>query len=912
MRDLRPTFSVLVILGLMGLGPLPAAAEVQATLETKFRAAAPETHMPNNFQFGEAAALDGDTLVVSAAPGTLDDGAVYVFEPEPLTGFWTVVAKLIPSNRPPNQDFGVHVAVEAGVVVVGARNSRAYVYVEPAGGWVGTLTEDAQLASQLLSAMGGSVSISGGTIAATSNNTGTPNVYLFQEPPGGWSGTVVETAILTKAGGGANFEQVAISGDTVVAADIVSLGQFGTAHVWIEPAGGWTGTQTETAILSPSDPAFFDFFGHRLAVEGDVIVAATSGQSDPTGRQAYIYVKPAGGWVNATEDVRLVGPDPATAGGFAPGFALQGDELFVGNAFGPTTYIYREPAGGWQGTPLPVATLEPEDPSFVGLFGISVAVSGERVVVGDSFGTVADAPAGQLFGAAYVFERPAGGWPGLLTEEQKLIAAVPDFDFAQFFGTSTAFDGNLAVVGANGDDTLASNAGAAYVFERRESGWVLMAKLLASDGAQSDGLGNEVALSGDTIAVAAGKAGLDNTGAVYVWTKPPEGWVALGSEDAKLVASDAAAEDEFGARIAMDGDTIVVGADVDAGNPGKAYVFVEPGGGWSGTLTETARLTPSDSAPDDSFGAAVGISADVAVATSGLGGYVFAEPVGGWTGTLSETAKLVSSDFDGGDIFGVSAAIDGDAVVIGAALDDLPGVVDAGSAYVFTEPVSGWSGTLAESAKLTAATPTTGALFGATVAAAEGAVAVGRDGAFSVFVEPAGGWSGALQEEFEVAPPDAIPGDFFGVAVALTGRGVLAGSLNAFKGVSLAGAAYEFGLSTDWAFNGVAQGGSIAFALGGVAFVVNTFSGESASAVATNIAAAINADPTLAAASIFASVDGNVVATNAVVSATVVNDPGLEHLTKVPALAPTGLALLAFCVGALGLRSARSAMSSRE
>ena len=165
---------------------------------------------------------------------------------------------------------------------------------------------------------------------------------------------------------------------------------------------------------------------------------------------------------------------------------------------------------------------------------------------------------------------------------------------------------------------------------------------------------------------------VDDHTAVYPLTIDP----VIVNEDAKLTASDAAVSDRFGLSVAASGDTVVVGARDDNGvQSGSAYVFVKPGGGWAGPLTEDAKLTASDGAINDKFGFSVAVSGDTVVVgarddnapLSRTGSaYVFVKPGGGWAGPLTEDAKLTASDGAGDDRFGVSVAVSDDTVVVGA------------------------------------------------------------------------------------------------------------------------------------------------------------------------------------------------------------------------------------------------------
>lgn len=220
--------------------------------------------------------------------------------------------------------------------------------------------------------------------------------------------------------------------------------------------------------------------------------------------------------------------------------------------------------------------------------------------------------------------------------------------------------------------------------------WLQAAKLTASDGAAWDDLGIAVAISGDTVVVGADLD--DMKGSVYVFTRPGGGWADM-TQTAKLTASDGASPDSFGNSVAISGDTVVVGSfldDVAYTHQGSAYVFVEPGGGWA-DMTQTAKLTAGDGAEGDNLGRSVVVDGDTVVVGADLhdvGGnddqgatYVFEKPGGGW-GNMTETAKLTAGDGATGDVFGCSVSAAGDTLVVGAWGDDS----DKGSAYVFAYP----------------------------------------------------------------------------------------------------------------------------------------------------------------------------------------------------------------------------------
>ena len=237
--------------------------------------------------------------------------------------------------------------------------------------------------------------------------------------------------------------------------------------------------------------------------------------------------------------------------------------------------------------------------------------------------------------------------------------------------------------------------GAAYVFVRSGTVWSQQAKLTAGDATRDDFFGGSVALSSDTALVGArlddGPGGVDQ-GSTYVFVRNGTVWSPQG----KLTASDAAAIDYFGDSVAVSGDTALVAAPSDDGpagvNQGSVYVFARSGTVWS----QQAKLTAADAAAGDSFGSSIGLSGDTAlVGAAGDNGpagayqgsaYMFVRGANNvWdNGSLDQRAKLTASDAAANDFFGAAVAFSGDTALMGALFDDGPAGLDQGSAYVFT------------------------------------------------------------------------------------------------------------------------------------------------------------------------------------------------------------------------------------
>jgi hypothetical protein len=383
--------------------------------------------------------------------------------------------------------------------------------------------------------------------------------------------------------------------------------------------------------------------------------------------------------------------------------------------------------------PTEQAKLTASDAAVGDLFGWTVGLSGDTAVIG----AFSDDDNGQSSGSAYVFTRSGVAW----TEQAKLTAS--DAAAGDVFGRSVAISGDTVVIGAQGDDDAGSFSGSVYVFTRSGTTWTEQAKLTASDAAAGDQLGSSVDVDVDSIVAGAvdnDDAGV-SSGSAYVFARSGTTW----TEQAKLTASDAAAGDNFGLA-AIFGDTVLIGApgDDDSGErSGSAYVFTRGGTTWS----EQAKLTASDGVTLDSFGASVAIEHDTAViGANHLGGptnpsaaYVFTRSGTTW----AEQAKLVASDTANDDQFGSAVSISGDTVMVGANGPDQfgSGVPAPGAAYLFTRSGATWT----EQAKLAATIPATFDNFGFSVDLDEGTAligAVGDDdgGSFSgaayVFVDP--------------------------------------------------------------------------------------------------------------------------------------------------------------------------------
>jgi hypothetical protein len=310
---------------------------------------------------------------------------------------------------------------------------------------------------------------------------------------------------------------------------------------------------------------------------------------------------------------------------------------------------------------------------------------------GDRFGIVAidgdtavigapqDDDKGAQSGSAFVFRLDGSIW----TEEAKLLAS--DGAAGDRLGDSVAIQGGTAVIGAWSNDANGTNSGAVYVFRYEGSNWIQKAKLVPSDGSPGDIFGWAVAIDDDKALIAATYDDDNGTdaGSAYVFRYDGSSWV----QEAKLLASDGGAGDFFGESVAIDGDVAVIGSSRDLGDRwGSAYVFRFDGADW----IEEGKLLSSGSASDDFFGWTEGISGDTIVAGAfeyfdGPGSaYMFRHDGANWV----EEARLLASDGTLHDAFGRATAIFDDTLVVGA--EQSYGNHGPGAAYVFRHDGSEW------------------------------------------------------------------------------------------------------------------------------------------------------------------------------------------------------------------------------
>lgn len=316
------------------------------------------------------------------------------------------------------------------------------------------------------------------------------------------------------------------------------------------------------------------------------------------------------------------------------------------------------------------AYIKANNTDSLDFFGFNLAASGSALVAGapyedsESSGDPTSNGASNS-GAAYVFESQQDSWI------QQAYIKAESVQSGEFFGTGVALDGNTLAVGAPNADPLeypdpsGTRSGAVYIFQRQNSTWVQQARLTPSSGNSADMFGLKVALQGQTLVVGAPHDSVG--GAAYVFTRTGDAW----TEQQKLQPSTPSAGGLFGFSVALDGDRVVVGAPHDstrASQAGAAYVFVREAASWR----EQQRLEAVPAMAEMTYGWLVGIRNTTAVVTEAAVRLLRDTPPGKahiydlsadtWTETDTLTALYPTHS----DLFGSGLSLTDSVMVIGA------------------------------------------------------------------------------------------------------------------------------------------------------------------------------------------------------------------------------------------------------
>ena len=680
--------------------------------------------------FGSSVATSGGIAVIGAY-GDDDNGGesgnAYVYEQQ-VDGTWQQTAKLMANDGADGDLFGWSVALDAGVVVIGAR-----------------LDDN------------------------NSNDSGSAYVYE-QQGDGTWQ----QIAKLT-AGDGVGEDNFGHS--VAIDAGVAVIGAFGdddnginsgSAYVYEQQGNGdWQ----QTTKLTADDGASYDQFGISVALDAGVAVIGARFDDDNgnDSGSAYVYKQQGDGtWQQVT---KLMAGDGGTDDNFGHSVALDAGMAVIGayldddNGINSgNAYVYEQQGDG---TWLQTTKLTANDGSSYDSFGISVALNAGVAVIG----AYSDGDNGTDSGSSYIYEQQAGG-----TWQQIAKLTANDGADGDLFGISVALDAGVVVIGATGDEDNGNESGSAYVFDLltidcNNNGVCDTDDLF--NGTSADCNGNGIPDECDTangtsydcdgdqvpdecepdcdgdglIDDCDSEPDQDNNGVpdncdpdcnnngiadgvetLFGWandcdgdTVPDDCQLADGSatdcdgdgtldhcqvtadpnldcdengildscdvetalalaQVAKLTADEGVSNDLFGYSVAVDAGVAVIGAYADDGESGSAYIYEQQAGG---TWQQIAKLTADDGVEGDNFGYSVATSDGVTVVGSinGNSAYVYEQQ---GDGAWQQIVKLTANDAVSPIAFGCSVATSGGVAVVGAYGDDDNGSY-SGSAYVYEQ-----------------------------------------------------------------------------------------------------------------------------------------------------------------------------------------------------------------------------------
>lgn len=512
------------------------------------------------------------------------------------------------------------------------------------------------------------LTISGGTLSPALS----PDVTGYACAVGALTTTVRVTATTTVPGATVTINGASVAsgspsapiavpaGPSVISIDVTALDGVTSRSYAIVTSRSALPSQVD--YIKASNTGGGDQFGFWVDMDGDTLVvgaayedsAATGVNGDqssnaaPDSGAAYVFVRQGATW---TQQAYLKASNTGAGDGFGGEVAISGNTIVVGAVFEDSAatgvngneadnsvsdsgavYVFTRTGTTWSQQ----AYLKASNTALNFVFGVSLDISGDTIVVGSQYETsAATGVNGNAFdrsltsaGAAYVFVRNGTTW------SQQAYLKASNTGLNDLFGTAVAVSGDTIVVGAlyeasasagvNGNqaDNSANNAGAAYVFVRSGTTWSQQAYLKSSNPAINDVFGALVDIDGDTIVVGApwedsaatgvGGNQADNTsneaGAAYVFVRSGTTW----SQQAYLKASNTGLDDRFGSIVRIKGDVLLVGtgyedssatgingnqADNSAASAGAGYLFTRTGTTWS----QLAYIKPSNTETGDFF-----------------------------------------------------------------------------------------------------------------------------------------------------------------------------------------------------------------------------------------------------------------------------------------------------------------------
>jgi hypothetical protein len=380
-----------------------------------------------------------------------------------------------------------------------------------------------------------------------------------------WAGIEKAEFVASSTSPGSVFgNAVSISGDTAVVGafldDLPGAARAGSAGVYMRIGSSWQ----HDATLLADDVDANDFFGYAVSVSGDtVVIGAPASEGGNNTGAAYVFVRNGSEW---TQQTRLEAFDGGPGNSFGNSVSIHLDTIVVGaegdDAYAGSAYVFVRSRTLWSFQ----AKLRGLDTEAGDRLGRSVSVSGDTIVAGAD----SDAHSGHTSaGSAYVFVRSGASWG----EQQKLIADDASFGDI-FGASVALEGDTVLIAAPWDDyapcPSVLCNYGSVYVFVRAGSTWSQQDRIAAPVGVDNDQFGWSVALDGDTALLGRMRRSdpLD-PGSAFVLRREGASWTTV----VEIAASNSAPLDRFGTAVGISASTMLIGASLH-GTTGSAYVFI--------------------------------------------------------------------------------------------------------------------------------------------------------------------------------------------------------------------------------------------------------------------------------------------------------------------------------------------------
>jgi len=613
--------------------------------------------------------LKGDTAFVGSRSANIlsNAGEVHIFEYS--DGIWTQSKVFGPDDIIDWMGFGYALSVEGNELIVGAEgddhtltDAGSFYCYKLAGSvnWTNIASDETNdgIYSWTLPNRGNinySVRVRASDLVGNSTCDISDNVFTIKVP--------ISEIELTTPTGNENWSAEEIQ--------TLTWNTFGTGS---DISGIDLAYSTDTLLLKqiqkfqPDDLAKNDFFGISVSIDGNYALVGAYGDDNKFSNAGAVYYLKWDGteWY---EIDKFYADNAEENDFFGISVALDGNKALIG-AYGEdvpyssagAVYYFEHDGNTWN----QIQKLQSNDIAELDRFGTSVALDGEKALIGAMFesGTYSKA------GAVYYFKYIGNSW----TQIQKFQSE--DIEKNDRFGISVALDGENALIGAHQEDTTYSNAGSVYYFNWNGTSWEQADKLQPHDIKENNRFGRSISIDGKRALVGAIKdnGGTTNAGSVYTYELKDKTW----TQSQEFYSNDIEENDNFGNSVALDGNKALVGANAEdaiASNGGALYAFEL---GKNNTWIDIVTSETNDGTYDWTLPNATGVKYSIrakAVNNLGITSYDIASPVsvdnsapsqpivnnyndGVITNDSTPTLNFDLSDRDNGDLIKYQIQID--------------------------------------------------------------------------------------------------------------------------------------------------------------------------------------------------------------------------------------------------------------